>query len=341
MKEISDKLKEALANGYLANPNANLVIDIDPPYVGENFRSNSCDPDLAIIGGVMYLTIIEGDYIKILTVDRATHRVNGLVREILAPGAARPRLIFEPSHYPGWPDLPHVAYTDTVNGKAMVYREQYDENFDVIRIYDEIGNGGSCEALQVGGTIYNFYAGADGVLYGRKQGEFAEAVIMPEDGAAITSVRAMPMPDGRICLAYSMRAADGTESVHAAWTELLLPIVLDGDGSTMTPSLTALEWKKTEFWFGDYPEGGYVDPDDAGVQMIPSTIVEFIKTANQYDDVVEMVPSLIQMVFPAVHIFSDAVNMAPSLSQLALPVPHFFADDCQMTASLQAFEFFV
>lgn len=271
MKPTSDKLKTALANGYLSDPRAMLKIDIDPPFVGREFRPESCDPDLSLIGGVLYLTIVEGDYIKILTVDRATHKVSGMVREILALGATRPRLIFEPSIYPGWPDLPHVAYT--AGGKAMVYREQYNAEGAALSYWDEIGNGSHCETVRMGNTVIDFYIGTDGILYSRFQGEYAEALIdLSADGELITSARVIALPDARFLVQYTVRKPDGLYQDRVSWSEMLGEKIIN---ETFSISIDAIliELKQSSFQFNESFD-----------LLIEANLIELLSSSYRFDE---------------------------------------------------------
>lgn len=82
MKDVPEKAKAPITNGLIEQekPHAMLKVDIDPPFVGEDFRPNCCDPDLAEFGGVLYLSLVEAGKIKIFIVDPSTRKVTGIVR---------------------------------------------------------------------------------------------------------------------------------------------------------------------------------------------------------------------------------------------------------------------
>jgi hypothetical protein len=242
---ISPNMQNMLADGYQLAPSARLKIDIDPPFVGVDFMADACDPSLHEWGGVLYLTFIDSTAgaIKIGVIDQTAMKVTSLLRTIQAPNSRRPRLCFEPSTYPGKPDLPHIAYDDTDTGKAMIYREEYDSQGNVEVISDEIGNGSNAETVRSGNTIIDFYI-SEGVLYSRVQGEYAQAIIDNTDASeTVTSARAMALPDTRIAILYTVVKSDGTNEIRVSYSEMIGGKVID-DSFSISLAATGIIFSK-------------------------------------------------------------------------------------------------
>mgnify|MGYP001162869130 CR=1 FL=1 len=325
MRQVSQEVLDMLKSGYQLSPKARLVVDIDPPFVGTDFNQVGADPSLYLYKNVLYLTFIDGEYIKVAIVDRASNKVIDLLRQIDAPGASSPKLTFEPSTYTSMPDLPHVVYIDTSTGKVMAYREQYNEKLEIVKRYDEIGTGSSIDVVRVNHDIYHFYTGSDGKLYERKQGEFATVLIKPERGA-ITSVRALSLPDGRICLIYLVSYGQNGGEIRTAYSNLLLPIRLNGDGVISVSELTSFEFKQTAYQYNE------------GIETTASAILELIATTFLFAESVVPHSQLTEFALPKPHYFDGNVEPLASLMQFAFPVPHFYDEGVESTASLQALE---
>ena len=316
-----------------------VSIDIGPPFLtGEDFNIVGADPSFCNHNGVLYLVFVDGDNIKIAIVDQTAMAVTSLLRTISAPGASRPRLIFEPSTYEGQADLPHVAYVGS-DGKVYGYREQYLEDLSIEAITDEIGTGTSIEALWIDDYFYHFYVNA-GVLYVRKQGEFASVLITPDDGT-ITGVWAAEMPDGRVLIRYSLAPSAGGGDIYDAYSNLLFPINGGSDKFELGASLSGIEYRTGIFVFGQNSEYSSYSVQDNGFELAASLqklqIYMFGQTDNES---FELAALLSKIVMTAPESFSESFDLSALLTKIVLSAPHDFTDSFQLSASLQNFEFF-
>lgn len=327
MKPTSQKTLDMLASGYQKNPQSMLVVDIDPPFVGTDFNQAGSDPSLFIYQGTLYLTFVDGDYIKVAIVDQSSYKVIGLLRTIEAPGAGNPRLTFETSIYPGLDDLPHVVYTVKNDKKVMAYREQYNEKLEIVQRYDEIGQGVSIDVIKAGRDIYHFYVGCDGRLYMRKQGEYANVLIEPEAGGEITAIRALQAPDGRVCLVYSLTFRGEGGAIRTAYSNLALSMNLDGDGVSAVTEVTSVEFEQAVFFY------------EGAVEAQVFTEIGLVSSIKIFsDDVVPQV-RINDLTFPEPVCFGESLNPGFSLVQLALSLPYYYDESIEATASLQSIEF--
>lgn len=261
MKQLSNRLLQMIEDRLQLQPEAMVKVDIEPPFVGADFEATGADPSFSYVGGVLYLSLIDNGKIKVLTVDPVEMKVTGMLREIEAPNARRPRLTFEPSPYAGKPDLPHVGYTDPVAGKAMVYREQYDAQGLIVKSWDDIGNGSDCESIRMGQTMIDFYVGTDGILYSRLQGEFAEAFVdYTSEGAVIKSARVIALPDDRFGVVLVVTRADGVDEARMLYSSLYGSKDFDGDTFSASISTHEIIMKQTSFPFEE-------DSFDATISM--------------------------------------------------------------------------
>lgn len=221
MIETSQKIKDMLAAGYQLAPKAQLKIDLDPPFVGQDFQADGCDPALYEQDGSLWLVFVDtaAGGIKIVSLNQSQMKVDSLIRFISESGARMPSLCFEPSTYPGRPDLPHVIYRDTTTGKIMVYREQYDAEGNPLPITDEIGTGSGCATVRSGDRVIDFYL-SGGNIYSRIQGEYASILMEPASGETITSFAAVGLPDYRIAICHTVQTGTGYE-YRIAYTELI------------------------------------------------------------------------------------------------------------------------
>jgi hypothetical protein len=312
-----------------------VSIDIGPSFLtGENFNIAGADPSFCLHDGVLYLVFVDGDYIKIAIVNQTTMAVTSLLRTIAAAGASRPRLIFEPSTYEGQVDLPHVAYVGS-DGKVYGYREQYLEDLSIEAITDEIGAGTSIEALWIGDYFYHFYVNS-GVLYVRKQGEFASALITPDDGV-ITGVWAAEMPDGRVLIRYSLTPTAGGGDIYDAYSNLLFPIDGGSDNMELTAAIMAVEYRTGVAVFNPGNEYTTFIPADDGIELFASIpAVQLISSLYSFADSAELTASIQQVLLNAINDFSESMELATSITQIILSNIYEFTDNMQLTASITA-----
>jgi hypothetical protein len=311
-----------------------VSIDIGPSFLtGESFNIAGADPSFCLHDGVLYLVFVDGDYIKIAIVDQTTMAVTSLLRTITAPGASRPRLIFEPSTYSGQLDLPHVAYVSS-DGKVYGYREQYLEDLSIEAITDEIGTGTSIEALWIGDYFYHFYVNA-GVLYIRKQGEFASAFITPDDGA-ITGIQAWETPDGRIGFLYSLApSADGGD-LYNAYSELMFPTELS-ESMGLIASITAVEYRTGILVFNTCDNyTNYTVVDDGMELTALISAVQLISSIFPFTESMGLNAAITQVLLNDINSFSESMGLVASITQVILPGINEFTDNMQLTASITA-----
>jgi hypothetical protein len=316
-----------------------IACDIDPPFVGKDFDQTGADPSFCLYDGVLYLVFVDGDYIKIAIVDQTTMAVTSLLRTIAAAGASRPRLIFEPSTYSGQPDLPHVAYVGS-DGKVYGYREQYLEDLSIQAITDEIGVGTSIEALWIGDYFYHFYVDA-GIIYVRKQGEYAETLITPESGA-ITGVWAAEMPDGRVLIGYSLATSTGGGEIYNAYSNFMHPFDAGSDRFELGASLQSIEYRAGVFVFGENGEYINYSVQDNGFELAVSLQKLQIYMLGQIDNESFKLSALLSKIVMSepVTFDDDKFEISALLTKIVLSAPHDFTDSFQLSASLQNFEFF-
>jgi hypothetical protein len=317
-----------------------VPIDIGPPFIaGESFDMAGADPSFCLHDGALYLVFVDGDYLKVAIVDQTTMVVTSLLRTISAPGASRPRLIFEPATYEGCDDLPHVAYVGD-DGKVYCYREQYLEDLSIESITDEIGTGTCIEALWIGDYFYHFFVN-DGVMYIRKQGEYAETLITPESGA-ITGVWAAEMPDGRVLIGYSLATSAGGGEIYNAYSNFMYPFEGGSDRFELGASLQSWIYKTGIFVFGENGEYTTYSVQDDGFELAASLQKFQIYMLGQIaNESFELAAMLNKIVLSEPVIFNDdRFELAAMLNKVVLSEPHDFSDPFQLTASLQTFEFF-
>jgi hypothetical protein len=303
-----------------------ITCDIDPPFVGTSFNQSGSDPSFCLHDGILYLVFVDGDYIKIAIVDQTTMAVTSLLRTISAPGASRPRLIFEPSTYEGQPDLPHVAYVGS-DGKVYGYREQYNEDLSIEAITDEIGTGTSIEAVMVDSTFYHFYV-ADGSIYVRKQGEYASVLITPDSGA-ITEVWASMAADGRVVFLYLVLLTDGTSTIHHAVSGIAQPTFIESL-MELTGSLQELSfWQTVAFLSGSIGLTGSL------------TSMEWLQMVYSLSSSMSLNPTLEGLSFPAIYsVETGEMELAGLLQDLTFPAFYRVeTGSIELTASLQSLSF--
>jgi hypothetical protein len=339
MRDVTNATKVMVNSNLQINPQAQLVVDIDPPFVGKDFNQSGSCPAFCLHNGILYLVFVDGDYLKVAVVDQTTMTVTSLLRTISAPGASRPRLIFEPSTYSGQPDLPHVAYVGD-DGKIYCYREQYLEDLSIESITDEIGTGTCIEALWIGDYFYHFYVD-DGIIYIRKQGEYAEVLITPESGA-ITGVWAAEMPDGRVLISYSLTPSAGGGEIYNAYSNFMYPFEAGSDRFELGASLQSWIYKTGIFVFGENGEYTTYSVQDDGFELAASLQKFQIYMLGQIaNESFELAAMLNKIVLSEPVIFNDdRFELAAMLNKVVLSEPHDFSDPFQLTASLQTFEFF-
>jgi hypothetical protein len=326
MKDIPDELKALTVNGLSKQntPSAMLKVDIDPPFVGEDFRPDCCDPDLAEFGGVLYLSLVEAGKIKIFIVDPKTRKVVGTLREIAAEGARHPRLAFEPSTYPGKPDLPHVAY-EMPDGHVWVYRETYDAQGNVVPRYDDIGIGTSPDCLRLKGVVWDYFTRPDGV-YQRKQGTFEERIIAAGSGEIIKGVRAFLFPDSRVGFLHIAQTATGDEV--RLWTSELLDGMYIDDGMQFGSSVFSLELPLMNHSFSDGM--------NLGSSVLMLELVDMMRSITdnmQFSSIVQA----FNLVEP-INIDVDYMGFMASVQAAVLQIPANLSDDMQMTSSVIGLE---
>jgi hypothetical protein len=339
MRDITDATKAMVNSNHQINPQAQLVVDIDPPFVGVDFDQTGSDPSFCLHDGVLYLVFVDGDYIKVAIVDQTTMTVTSLLRTISAAGASRPRLIFEPSTYSGQADLPHVAYVGS-DGKVYAYREQYLEDLSIEAITDEIGTDTSIEALWIGDYFYHFYVNA-GIVYVRKQGEFASVLITPTSGT-ITGVWAVEMPDGRVLIRYSLAPSAGGGDIYDAYSSFMYPFELNEDKFELGASLSGIEYRTGIFVFGQNSEYSSYSVQDNGFELAASLQKLQIFMLGQIDnESFELAALLSKIVMTAPVTFSESFELSALLTKIVLSAPHDFTDSFQLSASLQSFEIYI
>jgi hypothetical protein len=311
------------------------AVTIEPPFItGEDFNQSGSDPSLLLYNGVLYLTFVDGDYIKVAIVDQDTYTVTSLLRTISAVGASRPKLAFEPATYDGQADLPHVAYTGN-DGKVYAYREQYKEDLSIVTVTDEIGVGSSIEVVRIGSDIYHFYVGADGVIYVRKQGEYASALITPT-GGTITGVWTWPTPDGRIGLLYTLNPTSGGGQQREAFTELLIPVEFDNDSFELAAIITAVELRQGVFVYNENTEyTNYIPDEKMQLEAIVSA-VQLITSVYLFSDSAELTAVITRVLLSKIHELTDSMQLATLITQVILSAIHEFTDSMQLTASITA-----
>jgi hypothetical protein len=339
MKDISQKMQTMIDSGRFVNPTCRIVCDIDPPFVGTDFNQAGSDPSFCLHNNTLYLVFVDGDYIKIAIVDQSTLTVTSLLRTISAPGASRPRLIFEPSTYSGQPDLPHVAYVGS-DGKVYCYREQYLEDLSIETVTDEIGDGTCIEAIQIEDYFYHFYV-SDGIVYIRKQGEYASAFITPDSGS-ITGVWAAEMPDGRVLIGYSLATSSGGGEIYNAFSSFMHPFDGGSDRFELGASLLSWLYKTGVFVFGENGEYNSYSVQDDGFELAASLQKLQIFMLGQIDhESFELAAMLNKIVLSEPVIFNDdRFELSAMLNKIVLSAPHEHTDSFQLSASLQNFEFF-
>jgi len=332
MKKLPEKLLKMIENGYYQRPEAMIKVDIEPPFVGADFEPSGCDPSFHEYKDVLYLVFIDNGKIKIAVVDPVEMMVTSLIREIDAPNARRPRLIFEPSTHPGREDLPHIGYTDLVAEKAMVYREQYDEEGNIVRIFDEIGTGGSTESVRKGDMIIDFYVSNDGVVYCRYQGNYAEPVITPTPEEKVKSLRVVDFPDSRLGLVYILQTNEGADQVRFAWSEILGQMKLEEPGGlTAVVEILAIDMPKTVYHF-------------AGEEMdfTLMTVAELVATLYSFDESMVFTSEMMKADFPPQFNFDgEEMDFALNFSQVVFVNPFEFSEEMKFTLSMQVVELYI
>lgn len=325
MKDIPDELKALTVNGLSKQntPSAMLKVDIDPPFVGEDFRPDCCDPDLAEFGGVLYLSLVEAGKIKIFVVDQKTRAVVETLREIDAEGARHPRLTFELSTYPGKPDLPHVAY-EMPDGHVWVHRETYDAQGNVVPRYDDIGIGTSPDCLRLKGVVWDYFTRPDGV-YQRKQGTLEERIIAAGSGEIIKGVRAFLFPDSRVGFLHIVQTATGDE-VRLWTSELLDGMYIDTDKMKIGSSVLELGLRLLTFSFDEN-------------MPITSTVNDLTLAEPSCIDEPMLMQSVTESITLAdpINIF-DNVQLCSSVMKAGFWTPPDFVDNMQFTSAVQSLE---
>jgi hypothetical protein len=310
-----------------------IACDIDPPFVGTSFNQAGADPSFCLHDGVLYLVFVDGDNIKVSIVDQTTMAVTSLLRTISAPGASRPRLIFEPSTYSGQADLPHVAYVGS-DGKVYGYREQYLEDLSIEAITDEIGVGTSIEALWIGDYFYHFYVDA-GIIYVRKQGEYAEVLITPNSGSII-SVWAWETPDGRIGFLYSLAPSAGGGDLYNAYSELMFPTELS-ESMGLAASITAVEYRTGILVFNTCDNyTNYTVVDDGMELTALISAVQLISSIFPFTESMGLNAAITQVLLNDINSFSESMGLTASIIQVILSGINEFTENMQLTASITA-----
>lgn len=325
MNEKTQRTKDMLDHGYQRNPQAMLKVDIDPPFVGAEFDQAGCDPSLTKVNDVLYLTFIEGDFIKVAIIDESTMKVTGLFRTIEALNATRPKLVFELSTYPGKPDLPHIAYTNMVTGKAVVYRELYDAQGNVVIAYDEIGDGFDCDVVRIGNQVIDIFVGTDGAIYTRKQGEYAEKFY---DDSHIKSASIVGLPDGRFVIC----CITNDNTVKLLYSQFLKPFEVGEDRIEFDSSKTINILMKSDYFFN---ESINFPVEVSGVSM---TILSFIID----NDLITFNPETLSIVLKElVNVtIGDEINFPLSTQAIKYTNQYVFNDLIQFTLNASAVELY-
>ena len=353
MREITQKTMEMLAANFQCNPQNMLKVDIDPPFVGTDFQQAGSDPSLSEYDGSIYLTLVDAGAIKVAIVEEINGemKVTGLLRQIAAAGAGLPKLTFEPSTYAGLPALPHVAYQDTVGGRAMVYREEYDAQGNVETIYDEIGIGKSCGTVLMGTQIIDFYIGVDGVFYSRFQHQYAEAMISPQAGGAILWADAKVLPDGRFIVVYIEQDGSGNTILKATYSQIFGELIFD-DNIKMTISTTDINLKQVVF--GDLNEfitmilginsielmANLFQLDESIVMVINTLAINLLSSIYNFNESIEMRLKTFNVVLLPLWYFNESINMTLKTMGILLTLPYYFNESIQMNLSTQALTLF-
>jgi hypothetical protein len=312
-----------------------VTIDIGPPFVtGESFDLAGADPSFCLHDGVLYLVFVDGDNIKIAIVDQTTMTVTSLLRTISAPGASRPRLIFEPSTYEGYTDLPHVAYVCS-DGKVYGYREQYLEDLSIETVTDEIGTGTCIEAIEIDDVFYHFYIN-DGIVYIRKQGEYAEAFITPDSGS-ITGIWVWETPDGRVGFTYGLKTTDEGGELYTAYSNLLFP-VKNSESFTLSAAITSVEYRTGIAVFNPNDEYTNYTTADNGMELAAMiSAVQLIASLYSFTDSAELTASIQQVLLNDINEFDDdSMELAASITQVIISSINELTDSMQLTASITA-----
>lgn len=325
MKETTIKTQAMLAGNHQINPGAMVVVDIDPPFVGVEFNQSGAYPSLHEHNDVLYMVFVDGDYIKIAILDRATYKVTSLFRQFTAIDATRPKIAFEPSTYEGYVDLPTIVY-EMPDGKIYARREQYDENINIVIVYDEIAEGSSIEIISVNGTINYFYVGNDGLIYNRPHGEYASVFITPEEGETATGFWVTAVPDGRLMFVYTVVTDDGYSRIYQAFSNLLNALYFEDIGAELTGSLVEIEYRRAVYYF-----------DDSNKLTGNLEGAEFVDPVQYYDlNILNSSTALLDFIKP--YLFYDLQQIASNAVSFSFHYPYYFDDSSELTASLQAFE---
>lgn len=331
-RDTTQRVKDMLDSRHQINPQAMLKVDIDPPFVGADFNMAGSDPSLFELNNTLYLAFVDTStgQIKVAVLTQGSLEkwtVTSIYRTITAPGAKRPRLCFEPSTVSGRPDLPHVAYTNSVTGKAMVYRELYDAEGHIQVINDEIGAGESCGAVRMGDKVIDFYIGTDGVFYSRLQGEFAAAMISPVVGGAIVKTDTLSLPDGRFAVCYIERDADGYVTRKVAYSELFGQRIFDGESLEMMFLVQSIQMPQTTFW------------NDEAMELLFTVVgVELAASIYIFNDKVELQFNVNGILLQEPVYSQDKIELAFSTVAIILAAPIYISEKIELTFSVRGIE---